>query len=94
MPGEEGTNTSVRDNSSRRYGGKRTEKTVSLNSSHSGPSFRLSHQNVMPSFGSKVIVHDNLKMVRNTDSKNGSRGAATAPYNTHSVGGINDEGTH
>ncbi|XP_071544075.1 uncharacterized protein [Panulirus ornatus] len=94
MQGEEGTNTSIKDNSVRKYSGKRTEKTVSLNSSHSVPSFRLSHQNIMPSTGSKVIIQNNVKMVRDTDSENDRREAAAAPYSAHSGAVIVDEGTH
>ncbi|XP_045612939.1 uncharacterized protein [Procambarus clarkii] len=94
VPGDEGTNTSIRESSSRRYSGKRTVKVVSLDSSQAGSSFRLNHQNTVPNFGSRVLIPD--VMMKYENGENGSRetGTATLLPSTHSVSGASDEGKH
>ncbi|XP_069953003.1 uncharacterized protein [Cherax quadricarinatus] len=95
MPGEEGTNTSIREISSRKYSGKRTVKIVSLDSSRSSSSFRLNHQNAMTNIGNRVLAKDDVKLEENAHDENESRETTISMlHSTHTVTSVSDKLNH
>ncbi|KAG7164610.1 uncharacterized protein LOC121871389 [Homarus americanus] len=95
LPGEEGTNTSIRDNSTRKYSGRKTVKVISLDSSHSGgSSLRHNHQNIIPSSGSRGFIQVDEKVGRITNGKNKSRDTTSVLHITHTGSAVDNEVEH